>query len=94
MEETYYLKAIGKGDHWIGGTCQWLKIRGFKALKNANTGKEYYELQVKTGWGIKYLMVADFNPKSLAFKNQDGMTVTFVRVIKYFKDRGIGLLIS
>lgn len=93
MKETYYLKATGD-NRYAGGSYRWLKIRGFKALKNSITGKESYELEVKTQWGIKYMMISDYDPLYVKFKDHQDKPVSFVRVINYFKDRGIGLLIK
>lgn len=94
MDKTYYLKAIGNNRFTGDGSWQWLKIRGFKAMKNKVTGKEHYEIEVRTKWGSKYVMVNDFNPQFLKFKDEQGKPVTFIQVIKYFKNRSIGLLIS
>ena len=94
MDKRFYLKATGVNRFVGGGSWQWLKIRGFKAMKDKNTGKESYELEVKTRWGIRYMLLNDFNPANVIFKDETDMPVSFVRVIKHFKDRGIGLLIS
>jgi len=94
MDKRYYLKATGVNRFTGDGSYQWLRIRGFKAMKDKITGKESYELEVKTKWGVRYMMINDYNPLNVVFKDEQDMPVSFVRVIKYFKDRGIGLLIS
>ena len=95
MDKTYYLKATGN-NRWAGGSYQWLKIRGFKALKNAHSKKEMYELQVKFSGKEQYMMIADPYETQLnvKFKDHTDKPVSFLEVIQHFKDKSIGLLIS
>ena len=95
MYKTFYLKAADD-NHWRGGPSQWLKIRGFKALKDLHSKKEMYELEVKFSGIIQYMMIVDpYNTElKIKFKDEQGMPTPFLEVIRYFKDRGIGLLIS
>ena len=92
MEKTYYLKATG-ANRYAGGSFNWLKIRGFKAVKETDYGKEVYELEVRIRDRKSFVMVA--NPYSklenLRFKDETGKPVTFIEVIRHFKDKSIGL---
>lgn len=88
MDRKFYLKATGDGFK------HWFRIRGLKALKDKHTGKEYYELEIKTQWSKQYIIIGDYEPKFVAFKDDTGKPVSFITVIKHLKDKSIGLLLS
>jgi len=92
MDKTYYLKATG-ANRYAGGSFSWLKIRGFKAIKDKNSGKEVYELEVRIRDQEKFVMVA--NPygklENLKFKDEIGKPASFIQIIQYFKNKSIGL---
>ena len=94
MDNTYYLKATG-ANRYAGGSVNWLKIRGFKAIKDKDHGKEVYELEVKIRDQQKFVMVAKPYGKmeNLRFRDETGKPVSFITVIQHFKDRSIGLKI-
>lgn len=86
MSRTYYLKIAG-------GLHQWLEIRGFKAIKEADTRKEVYELEVSVNDQKKFMVIS--NPYgemfNIEFKDDSNRPVSFIRIIKHFKDKSIGL---
>jgi hypothetical protein len=88
MDKTFYVNVFDTT------STKWLKIEEFKAMKNKDTGKEYYELVVKTNDTQKSILINTFKPELLKFKDEKGKVVPFISIIKYFKDRSIGLLIS
>jgi len=92
MDKKFYLKA-SEDNGFKNRSSQWFLIVGLKALKDKHIGKEYYELEVETNRGTQYLLVSDFNPETLNFKDESEKSVPFITVISYFKDRSIGLLI-
>lgn len=90
MPKEYYLKMTG-GDRLSN---EWFRIKNFVALKDKDTGKRLFELTLNTPQGDKVLMVSSTNPLSVEFKNELNRPVSFIEVIKYFKDTSIGLLVS
>jgi len=95
VSDAYYLKTIGD-NYYRSGTSPWLKIRGFKALKDAHSKKEMYELEVRVGGRTQFVMISDPYGQihNLEFKDATNKPVSFLEIIRHFKDRSVGLLIS